>query len=294
MAIADYWLFKEWEREFDGFVANGNLPNLELIALPHDHFGDVGPSGGAIDGVNTIETQMADNDYALGRLVEKVSKSRYKDDTLIFVIEDDAQDGPDHVDAHRTVAYVVGPYVKQGAVVSTRYSTVNMLRTIEDILRLEPMGLNDGLQRPMGDVFTMQNKGWSYTPIVPDVLRTTQLPLPPPTTANTLVKTDRILAFARPARDANYWAQALAGFDFSRSDHLDTARFNRALWAGLKGETAAYPSVRSGSNLRKHRKQTLEQAAREAPLKNSAAAKSDHPTDATESSSGNFGGKSSR
>lgn len=76
MEIPDYWLEKEWEREFDGFVANGDLPNLELIALPHDHFGNTGPGGGAIDGVDTIETQMADNDYALGRLVEKVSTSK--------------------------------------------------------------------------------------------------------------------------------------------------------------------------------------------------------------------------
>jgi hypothetical protein len=87
------------------------------------------------------------------------------------VIEDDAQDGPDHIDAHRTIAYVIGPYVKQGAVVSTRYSTVNMLRTIEDLLGMRPLGLNDGLQRPMSDVFTRELKTWNYTPIVPEVLR---------------------------------------------------------------------------------------------------------------------------
>lgn len=263
MAIADYWLFKEWEREFDNFSASGTLPNLELVALPHDHFGDTGPGGGAIDGVDTIETQMADNDYALALLVQKVAQSQYKNNTLIFVIEDDAQDGPDHVDAHRTIAYVIGPYVKQGAVVSTRYSTVNMLRTIEDILGLEPMGLNDGLQRPMADVFSQELKPWSHTPIVPDVLRTTQLPLPPPTTANTLAKTKAVLAFARPPRDASYWGEKMAGFDFTRSDHLDTARFNRILWAGLKGEDTPYPTSRSGRDLRKNRKRLLAQAIRE-------------------------------
>lgn len=257
MAIADYWLFKEWEREFDLFTANNALPNLETIALPHDHFGDTGPSGGAIDGVDTIETQMADNDYALGLLVQKVAHSRYKNNTLVFVIEDDAQDGPDHVDAHRTIAYVIGPYVKQGAVVSTRYTTINMLRTIEDILGLEPMGLNDGLQRPMTDVFTQELKSWNYTPIVPDVLRTTQLPLPPATAANTLVKTERILAFAHAPRDASYWGEKMAGFDFSRSDHLDTARFNRVLWTGLKGEDVPYPTTRSGHDLRKNRQRIL-------------------------------------
>ena len=263
MAIADYWLFKEWEREFDDFTAKGTLPNLEVIALPHDHFGDTGTGGGAIDGVDTIETQMADNDYALALLVQKVSHSKYKNNTLIFVIEDDAQDGPDHVDAHRTIAYVIGPYVKQGAVVSTRYSTVNMLRTIEDILGLEPMGLNDGLQEPMADVFTKDLKPWSYTAIVPDVLRTTQLPLPPPTKANTLVKTNAVLAFARPPHDANYWGEKMAGFDFTRSDHLDTARFNRILWSGLKGVDTPYPGGRSDRNFRINRKNLLANAIRE-------------------------------
>jgi DNA-binding beta-propeller fold protein YncE len=263
MAIADYWLFKEWAREFDSFSASSTLPNLELIALPHDHFGDVGPGGGAIDGVDTIETQMADNDYALGLLVEKVAKSPYKNDTLIFVIEDDAQDGPDHVDAHRTIAYVIGPYVKQGAVVSTRYSTVNMVRTIEDILGIEPLGLNDGLQRPMTDVFTKVNKPWSYSPVVPDVLRTTQLPLPPATAANRLRQTRIVRAFSRPPRDASYWGEKMEGLDFSRSDHLDPARFNRLLWAGLKGEDTPYPTTRSGSDLRRNRQRLLAETIRE-------------------------------
>lgn len=263
MAIPDYWLEKEWEREFDGFVASGELPGLELIALPHDHFGDVGPGGGAIDGVDTIETQMADNDYALGRIVEKVSTSRYRDDTLIFVIEDDAQDGPDHVDAHRTIAFVIGPYVKREQVVSTRYSTLNMLRTIEGILHLRPMGLNDGLQRPMTDVFTHESRPWIYRSIVPGILRTTQLPLPPPTPDNTLATTARIRAFSRPAHEAAYWGQRTKGLDFTRSDHADTGRFNHILWEGLKGEDTPYPSARSGRNLRDHRRQLLAEAVKQ-------------------------------
>lgn len=263
MAIADYWLFKEWEREFDNYTANGTLPDLELIALPHDHFGDTGPGGGAIDGVDTIETQMADNDYALGLMVQKIADSPYANDALIFVIEDDAQDGPDHVDAHRTIAFVIGPYVKQGALVSSRYSTVNMVRTIEDILGIEPMGLNDGLRSPMTDVFTYQLSPWNYSPIVPDVLRTTQLPLPPKTSANSLVITKRIAAFARPPHDAEYWGEKMQGLDFTSSDHVDAARFNRILWAGLKGEDVPYPAVRSGVDLRKNRGRLLAKAAKE-------------------------------
>jgi hypothetical protein len=77
---------------------------------------------------------MADNDYATGLLIEKVAKSPYANNTLIFVIEDDVQNGLDHVDAHRSIAFVVGPYVKQGAVISTKYTTVNMVRTIEEVL----------------------------------------------------------------------------------------------------------------------------------------------------------------
>ena len=172
----DYWRFKEWEREFDGFVANKNLPNLELVRLPHDHFGDFAL---AIDGVTTPETQMADNDYALGLLLEKVAKSPYASDTLVIVVEDDAQNGPDHVDAHRTLALFAGPFVKRHAVVSKAYDTVNLVRTIEDVLGIDPMGLTDGLASPMSDVFDISSgASWSFRAVVPSVLRTTHLPLP--------------------------------------------------------------------------------------------------------------------
>src|SRR5947208_15884119 len=107
----------------------------------------------------------------MGLLVEKVAKSKYAKDTLIFVIEDDAHNGPDHVDAHRSIAYVVGPYVKQGAVVSKRYTTVNMVRTIEDILGIEPLGIIDGLAAPMAEVFSETLKRWEDTARVPEVLR---------------------------------------------------------------------------------------------------------------------------
>jgi hypothetical protein len=169
----------------------------------------------------------------------------------------------DHVDAHRTIAFVIGPYVKQGAVVSARYTTVNMLRTIEDILGIEPMGLNDGLQRPMTEVFSRQLKAWNYNPIVPDVLRTTQLPLPPKTASNSLKLTKTVTAFAATPHDGSYWAAKTVGLDFTSSDHVDAARFNRILWAGLKGEDVPYPTVRSGLDLRKNRRRLLAKAAAE-------------------------------
>ena len=126
---------------------------MSLVRFMNDHTGNFAT---AIDGVNTPEMQQADNDYAVGLLVEKISKSKYANNTLIFVIEDDAQDGPDHVDSHRSIAFVAGAYVKQGALVSSSYNTVNFLRTIEEVLGLPPMNLNDALARPMTDIFQQQ------------------------------------------------------------------------------------------------------------------------------------------
>ncbi len=246
-AYPDFWRVQEWRREFDGYVASGNLPNLTLMRLAHDHFGSFRE---AIDGVDTVETEMADNDYALGLVVEAVSKSRYKDDTLIFVLEDDAQDGADHVDAHRSIAFVIGPFVKQGALVSRRYSTVSMLRTIEDVLGIDPLGLFDGLQDPMMDVFEPARKDWRYSPVVPSVLRSTALPLPP-----AAGEAADASSWERPRHDAAYWDAQTQGLDFSVEDRLDVARFNHVLWAGLAGDRP-YPETRDGRDLRKGRERT--------------------------------------
>jgi DNA-binding beta-propeller fold protein YncE len=238
----DYWRFKEWEREFDSFVAAGKAPGLMLMRVAHDHTGDFAEG---IDGINSVETELADNDYAVGLVVQKVAASPLARDTLIFVIEDDAQDGPDHVDAHRSVAFIAGPYVKHGAVISTRYDTVNLLRTIEEVLGFGPMGLNDALAAPMSAIFDTAQADWSFTAAVPAVLRTTSLPLPRAASA---------LAAACPAppRTGAYWAAAMAGQDFSQEDRLDTAAYNLALWRGLKGD-APYPAARDGRDLRRGR-----------------------------------------
>ena len=248
----DYWRFKEWEREFDGYVQGRNLPNLELVRFPHDHFGDF---GSAIDGVNTPEAQMADNDYAVGLLVDKVSHSPYKDNTLIFVIEDDAQNGPDHVDAHRSTAFVVGPFVNQGAVISERYTTVNMIRTIVDVLGIEPLGINDAMAEPMSKVFRRERQAWSYTATVPDVLLTTQLPLKAP-----VAKSDHLQredGYSTPTHDAAYWQDKTQEFDFSKEDRLDALRFNQVLWKGIRGENVPYPAARNGRDLRLKRQRIL-------------------------------------
>ena len=254
MQLPDFWRFKEWENEFDEFVRKGALPNLTLIELPHDHFGNFGD---ALDGVNTPDTQMADNDYALGLIVEKVARSRFADDTLIFVVEDDAQDGPDHVDAQRSPAFVIGPYVKQGAVVSRHYSNPSMLRTIVDILGVEPMGLQVALADPMTEVFDTSKRDWTYTAVVPEVLRTTQLPLTARTAANSLPLTERVKRFAGPRGDSAYWAARMEGQDFNKMDNLDTDRFNRVLWEGLMGPDLPYPTVRHGRQMSTDREALL-------------------------------------
>jgi YVTN family beta-propeller protein len=225
-AFPDFWREKEWEREFDAQAASDSFPSLSLVRFMHDHFGSF---GSAIDGVNTPELQMADNDYAVGRLVDKIAKSRYADSTLVFVLEDDAQNGGDHVDAHRSVGFVVGAYVKRQTVVSTDYDTVNLVRTIEEVLGIEPMGLTDGLARPMSDLFQLSPRAaaWSYDAVPSPLLRVTTLPLPPAAPGEPV---------ARPTHDAAWWDRAMAGQDFSREDKLDVPSFNRALWRGLRGQ----------------------------------------------------------
>jgi len=239
-AYPDFYREAEWEREFDGYVAKGNLPAFEIVQLPVDHMGDFEV---AIAGVNTPELQQADNDYAMARLVEHVAHSPYKDSTLIFSIEDDAQDGPDHVDAHRTTAYVIGPYVRHDAVVSTFYTTVNMVRTMEDVLGLDHLNLNTATERPMTDVFDLNQKDWTFSAAPSAILANTKLPIPA-----TAFPSPGAAAALKPTHDAAYWAANTAGFDFSREDRIDADKFNRIVWEGVMG--TAYPAERSHADLR--------------------------------------------
>ena len=244
--LPDYWRVLEWQREYDQQEAAGTLPQLTLMRISHDHFGDFDQ---AIDGVNTVETEMADDDYALGLVVERIARGKAADSTLIFIIEDDAQNGADHVDARRSFAFIVGPYVRHKALVSTRYTTINILRTIEAVLGLKPLGLNDALAMPMADVFDPAQSQWAYHAVAADVLRTTQLPIP----------TDRFVARQSAAtcgaHNSAYWTAAMKGQDFSVEDHLDTAAFNTALWRGLG--SGPEPQVRDARNLRDDRRNRI-------------------------------------
>jgi YVTN family beta-propeller protein len=235
----DVWRFNEWKREFDQFVAKGTLPNLSLLRISHDHMGSFGT---ALGGFNTPETQQADDDLAAGLIVQAVANSPYAKDTLIVIIEDDCQDGPDHVDSHRATAYVVGPYVKQGAVVSTHYSQVNALRTIEDILGTEHLNLNTAFQGPMADVFDIHSSGkWSFVAKASTVLTSSQLATVSGGSGVQFAAGPRV----KPKHSAGYWAKATAGFDFSDADRVPPAKFNKVLWKGLmRGKP--YPTLAGG------------------------------------------------
>jgi YVTN family beta-propeller protein len=246
MSFPDYYRFTEWQREFNTYYANGGLPNLTLLRLPHDHTGNYDL---AIAGVNTPELDVADNDYAVGLVVQTIANSRYKYDTLIFIIEDDAQDGGDHVDAHRSIAFVVGPYLKRKWTVPTSYNTLSMFRTIEDILGTGHQNLNDALAVPMANLFDTFEKEWSFSAVPSDYLCGTQLNLPACQVAG-----HRVLYSTHTAA---YWAKVTEGMDFSMEDHVDGKQFNRILWQGLMGDQP-YPSSPSGLDLRANRQQLLE------------------------------------
>ncbi|HKW96758.1 MAG TPA: hypothetical protein VJN43_03450 [Bryobacteraceae bacterium] len=275
-AFPDYYRYAEWAREFDdGFFVpadrpaapegkpdaepsarvpvprdphprSAGLPSLSLVRFMHDHTGSFST---AIDGLKTPELQVADNDYAVGLLVQKIATSPYANNTLIFVIEDDAQDGGDHVDSHRTVAFVAGAFAKQGVVVSTPYNTIDFVRTIEEVLGLPPLNLNDALARPMADIFNTTPSAWSFTATPSALLYNSgvNLPLPPQPSG---------LAVPKPAHGAGYWARVTQGMDFSSEDRVDPAGFNRILWKGLMGDKP-YPASQTGKDLRCNRAELL-------------------------------------
>jgi YVTN family beta-propeller protein len=237
--VPDQYRYEEWKREFDGYVLRGDLPNFEVVDLMNDHFGNFKTNVG---GLTTPESQIAMNDYALGELVAAVATSRYWKDTAIFVVEDDAQDGPDHVDAHRTVAHVISAFTKRGKVISTFYSTVSMLRTMEDILAVDHLGIFDANASPMSDVFTSRPDLTRYTPIIPGILcrAPVKRDLVPGCADITTEQTAPVTAL----HDVNWWAEQTRGFNFHQPDAIDSRIFNRILWVGTKGANTPFPEER--------------------------------------------------
>jgi len=246
---ADTYLFNEWARD----VQVNGLPNLTLLRLPHDHFGSFST---AVANLNTPSLQIADNDYAIGSVVDFISHSAYWASTAIFILEDDAQSGGDHVDAHRSIGYVISPYSKRGAAISTNYNTVNMLRTMEDILGIGHLNQSDANAAPMTDAFTFKPDFTPYAAVIPGSL------CAPPVDPNLVPACKSASATISPRvlelHNAAWWAENMKGFNFHDADKLDADAFNRVLWKGSMGDIP-YPAKRSGLDLRKNRWRLLKQ-----------------------------------
>jgi hypothetical protein len=198
--------------ELHRFEQEGDMPRLQIVRLPNDH------TSGASPGKPTPVAHVADNDLAFGRLVEGVSKSKFWAKTAIFVVEDDAQNGPDHVDAHRTIAYVISPYTKRGSVDSTLYSTASMLRTMELILGLKPMSQFDALAMPMFASFQNKPDKKPYKALVPKVDMN-----------------------AKVAANA-YGVKETLAMDFTKEDAADDLVLNEIIWRNVRGANARMPA----------------------------------------------------
>jgi hypothetical protein len=198
-------------REFNEFVEKGTLPRLMVMSMGEDH------TQGTSPGAPTPQACVASNDLALGRLVEGVSKSKVWKETAIFVIEDDAQNGADHVDAHRTIGLVISPYVRRHHLDSTQYGTVSMLRTLELILGLPPLSQFDAAATPMFESFSDKADLTPYA----------HLPA-------------RIDLEAKNTRLA-YGAERSMKMDFTEYDKIDDFELNEILWRAVKGVDAPLP-----------------------------------------------------
>ncbi|MCW2599275.1 MAG: phosphoesterase [Frankiales bacterium] len=206
--------FDAWKTEFDGYVSRGDLPTVELVRLPNDH------TAGTRAGSPTPRAYVADNDLALGRLVDAVTHSRYGKDTAILVTEDDAQNGPDHVDAHRTVAQVISPYTRTGAVDSTLYTTASMVRTVEDIVGIGPLTQFDAQATPMTGTFTSEPDLAPYTAVRPSE-------------AGTATNSPSAPMAAISARQP-----------LTKADRIDEQTFNESIWKSIKGANSTMPAPR--------------------------------------------------
>ena len=197
----------------------GSFPNLVLICLPNDH-----TSGTAV-GSPTPAAYAADNDLAFGRIIEALSRSRFWPETCVFAIEDDPQNGWDHVSGYRTTAYVISPYTKRGAVISTQYNTTSLLRTMELMLGLPPMNQMDATATPMTDCFT---DAPDFTPFkaLPNNIPLDQMNPPTKLLSDSLLRRH---------------AKASSRLPLERVDACPEDLLNRILWHAMKGPAAPYP-----------------------------------------------------
>jgi len=209
--VRDTTRVNQWAREFDSLLAANSLPQLSTLRLPNDH------TEGLNRGRPTPFAHAADNDWAVGMFVEHLSKSPIWNESVVFIVEDDAQNGPDHVDAHRTTAYVAGGMVKRNFVDHSMYSTSSMLRTIELILGIPPMSQYDAAANPMWNCFTDKVDGRPFLSIPAQIDITT-----------------KNLAYNEDVKRSE-------AFDFSKEDRVPDLSFNEILWKGIMGVSAPAP-----------------------------------------------------
>jgi hypothetical protein len=204
LRITDQARADAWIAELEKFARHGEMPQLEVMHLPGDH------TAGGRAGYRTPRAYMADNDLALGRIVEALSKSRFWKDTVIFVLEDDSQAGPDHVDSHRSCFFAISAYNRPGTI--HRFAnTTDVVAAIEDILGLGRLSKFDYFSRPMSDIFVKTPDLSPWISMVPQV------------------DMNETNAAATGA------AKMSEGLDFSAPDRVDDATFNQILWKMMKG-----------------------------------------------------------
>ena len=203
--------FKAWEKEFSEFEKNGKLPSLSIMHLPNDH------TAGTRKGALTPKAYVAQNDHALGLIVERISKSRYWKETAIVVVEDDAQNGPDHVDAHRSVGLVISPYTKGRGVDHTLYSTTSMLRSMELILGIPPMSQYDAGATPMFNAFSLKAE---LSPYVAEKPR---------------------IDLNEKNKPGSYGQSMMEKFNLRREDAAPDRLFNEIIWRSIKGTPMPAP-----------------------------------------------------
>jgi YVTN family beta-propeller protein len=223
--------FAEWNREFKQMLAkdpSGNsVPALMLVRLPHDH------TQGMSSRRHTPASENADNDYGVAQLVDAVSHSPIWQSSAIFVIEDDAQNGADHVDAHRTTAYVISPWIKRGTVDHRFCNTDTLLKTMELLLGLAPMSQYDAIAQPLMDWDTSPTNIEPYTAV-----------LPPKEVIAQITPTLAFLGSAAPAKDLAALITESDKMDFTHADAAPADRLNQIIWKSVKGSGSQMPAPR--------------------------------------------------
>jgi YVTN family beta-propeller protein len=210
--ITDQVRYAAWEHDFDSLVNKNAVPQFNTLRISNDH------TSGQKKGKVAPDAAVADNDLAVGKMIEHLSNSPVWKESVVFILEDDAQNGPDHVDAHRSPAYVVGPYVKRNAVVHQMYSTSGMLRTMELILGLPPMSQYDAGALPLYNCFTNTPDLSAYT-----------------------VKTPMINIEKRNVA-VNESSRRSELFNFAKEDAVPDLDLNEVIWKYVKGENSVMPS----------------------------------------------------